>query len=87
MGEYVFVKHCVDIRGKIVENKALKEKKRGKIKSSPITLLMMMIGDYFQWKMHTLLKQMCIVLQSHVMKSSYEMFHLMGFNGMVMEGV
>jgi hypothetical protein len=27
MGEYVFVKHCVYIRGKIVENKALKEKK------------------------------------------------------------
>jgi hypothetical protein len=26
MGEYVFVKHCVYIRGKIVENKALKEK-------------------------------------------------------------
>ncbi len=25
-GEYVFVKHCVYIRGKIVENKALKEK-------------------------------------------------------------
>jgi hypothetical protein len=30
---------------------------------------------------------MSIVLQSHVMKSSYEMFHLMGFNEIVMEGV
>jgi len=28
MGKYVFVKHCVYIRGKIVENKALKEKKK-----------------------------------------------------------